>query len=479
MDTEPFLCVSCSANLAPSAFVEILRARGSIAVLSETDISTCLSSLPANRDVVIVSDQTWILKSHSDRPGLLAVLIHDGDCTLSPQGPWICVSDLESLTPLFDASLSDVLSLLRLDVFEARKRLDSISADFLDAVHSAGGLHIFGAGTIGYQVLQACRKSNIQVLGFVDNNLQRQNGLEKGVPIRAPAAIDRESDVVVVAVGNHAMAISEQLRVLGFRYVVNLSKFFYATASDSQPETGYLNDLYENRLQWIALALRLEDVRSRLVINALVQHRLTLDTDYLATIKDVNMPQWFDPAFIKPNRQAVFVDGGAFDGDTAEAFRRFNGPAKRIHAFELDTQIAARALLRLASFPEILVHPKGLSNGPARIGFIGSGSTDGRIDASAISKRYVEVVSIDDTVTEGVTYLKLDVEGAESLALSGAKGQIRVNSPVIGLAVYHKPSDPWLLTTQLMCLNKRYRYYMRHYTDVAFETVIYAIPDNI
>ena len=96
-----------------------------------------------------------------------------------------------------------------------------------------------------------------------------------------------------------------------------------------------------------------------------------------------------------------------------------------------------------------------------------------------VSERHAEVVSVDDTVSEAITYLKLDVEGAESLAISGAEGQIRSNSPVISLAVYHKPSDPWLLTTQLIGINKSYRYYMRHYTDVAFETVVYAIPSHL
>jgi FkbM family methyltransferase len=452
--------------------------RGVGVELFEAEIETFLGNLPLLRDVVIVSDQPRILKKYYERPGLLPVLLCAPDITPSVHSRWIEVASLEEIIHLFDASLSNVLSLLRLNVVEARKAQDAIGAEFLGAVRAVGGLHIFGAGTIGYQVLYECRRSDVVVRGFLDNNPQLQGSIQDMQPIRNPAELDSEREVVVVAVGNHAKEITQQLRVLGFRYVFNLSQFFYALSVEGQPETGYLNDIYENRLQWIALALRLQDTQSRSVINAVIKHRVTLDTKHLAAVKDVGVTQWFDPEFIKPNPRAVFVDGGAFDGDTAEAFRKFNGPAQAIHAFELDPEIAARAKLRLAIYSEAVVHPQGLSDGPARIPFVSSGITDGRIDASALSDRYADVVSVDETVHEDVTYLKLDVEGAESLAISGAKVQIRTNSPVIGLAAYHKPGDPWLLTTQLMALNKTYQYFMRHYTDLGFETVIYAIPTS-
>lgn len=476
LNIKPFLIVASVAKGGRGELLENLRSLNLVAEVSVCDIASCLSRLPKEQDVVLVSDQISALEKYSDRLGLLAVLLSEGNFDLSVQRNWLQVNRIDLLEPLFDGSLPIALLLLRLDIDGVRKAQKAVAIDFRDAVLRAGGIHVFGAGTIGHQVLHECSKSGISVLGFLDNNPKRQGGWQDRLPIRDPVELDREEQVVVVAVGHHAEAITQQLHGLGFRYIFNLSQFFYALSAEGQPETGYLDDVFENRLHWIVLALRLQDTCSRRVLNAVLRHRLTLETKYLATVKDVSATQWLAPEFITPSQQAVFVDGGAFDGDTAEAFRKFNGPAKRIHAFELDPEIAARAALRLAGFPEVLVHSQGLSDCTARIGFVGSGITDGRIDGTNNSERHAEVVSIDGTVSEAITYLKLDVEGAESMAIAGAERQIQVNSPVIGFAVYHKPSDPWLLTTQLLSLNKRYRYYMRHYTDVAFETVIYAIP---
>lgn len=478
MSVKPFLIVACIIDDDSRRALDSLRDRDLYADLSAEDIPGVLEVLPSDLDVIIVSDEPSVLRAHCDRPGLLPILFASESNFSCSHTSWVELNCLKPLLHLFDESLTSLRSLLRLDVVEIRKQQNSVKGRFLDAVRNANGLYIFGAGTIGSQIVHECQIKNVRVKGFVDNNPERQGDKKGGLPICDPIELDVKKEVVVVAVGNHAQELDQQLSNLGFQHIFNLSQFFYALSSSAQPEIGYLDDIYENRYHWFYLALHLQDDRSREVISAILRHRLSLETKYLAAVKDVGVVQWFDPRFIKKSEQAVFVDGGAFDGDTSEVFREINGPAKRIHAFEPDPELAALAKSRLSVFKEVLVHPQGLSDGSARVNFMGSGITDSRIDSSATSGRTVDVVSIDDVVSEPITYLKLDIEGAENLAIVGATNQININSPVIGLAVYHKPSDPWRLTEQLSRLKTNYRYYMRHYTDVAFETVVYAIPDG-
>lgn len=64
---------------------------------------------------------------------------------------------------------------------------------------------------------------------------------------------------------------------------------------------------------------------------------------------------------------------------------------------------------------------------------------------------FVHCVTIDQLITErGIprcNLIKMDIEGAEREALLGAKETIRRFRPRLTLAAYHKPSDPYQLST--------------------------------
>ena len=49
---------------------------------------------------------------------------------------------------------------------------------------------------------------------------------------------------------------------------------------------------------------------------------------------------------------------------------------------------------------------------------------------------------------------------------------------VLGISVYHRPGDMHKLTKMILDLNKNYKVYMRHYTNVYADTVCYLIPDE-
>lgn len=421
---EPFLLTTITPTKGCALFEKLL-ARGAARVADIENVMDQLEGLLSTHNVVLASDNANLLSAVAHRPGVLPIYVEAGVHPSLADASKITVSNLDELEHLFNNTLESLLGLLRLDVGVARSARGAMTDEFYRLVVDAGGLHIFGAGTIGRQVLQECRHHDIAIQGFVDNNCVRHGQVEEGLTIKGPLDLDPKLDVIVVSAGNHAGTICRQLRDLGFEHVVNLSQFFFAIGSDEQPERGYLDDLAENRIRWIALSLLLDDDRSRQVINAVIRHRLTLDTSHLALVKDGEIPQWFDPAFVKPSEQAVFVDGGAFDGDTAEAFRRLNGPAIRIHAFELDPEIAARASKRLASFPEVIVHAVGLSD-RREIRFRRTGGTDGRLMQLKMGgEECAEVACVDELVPEAVTFLKLDVEGAEAEAIIGATRQIQ------------------------------------------------------
>ena len=88
----------------------------------------------------------------------------------------------------------------------------------------------------------------------------------------------------------------------------------------------------------------------------------------------------------------------------------------------------------------------------------------------------INVVAIDDVISEPITYMKMDIEGCELEALHGAEKQIIENKPMLAICVYHKMNDFTDIWSYLKHLNPDYKFYLRHHNKFsATETVLYAI----
>lgn len=99
--------------------------------------------------------------------------------------------------------------------------------------------------------------------------------------------------------------------------------------------------------------------------------------------------------------------------------------------------------------------------------------------SSCISNDGEQVVMVDslDNVLgkKEVSFIKMDVEGAELEALQGAKNLIQRNAPKLAICVYHKLSDIYEIPQLLLEYNPNYIFYLRHYSFEEYETVLYAI----
>lgn len=216
------------------------------------------------------------------------------------------------------------------------------------------------------------------------------------------------------------------------------------------------------------------DELSRETYAAFLNSKLGGDTGGLYDVwrKD----QYFPRGIIGLSDREVFVDGGAYSGDTLLAFiRKTNGRYARCDAFEPEPASAAR-LLALAGrqgFRDVRVIGKGLWSKPDALRFAASEGPS----ISAISgtgNTSVEVEALDN-VSPDATFIKLDVEGAELEALRGAAGTIKRNRPKLAVCLYHKPGDLFEIPLFIKSLVPEYRLYLRQHQPVSCETVLYAV----
>ena len=87
----------------------------------------------------------------------------------------------------------------------------------------------------------------------------------------------------------------------------------------------------------------------------------------------------------------------------------------------------------------------------------------------------IETVALDD-VLEGkrITFIKMDIEGAEYEALLGARKLIEINRPRMAISVYHKYEDFVTLADLVLKMHPDYRISFRHYGFDELETVMYV-----
>ena len=90
----------------------------------------------------------------------------------------------------------------------------------------------------------------------------------------------------------------------------------------------------------------------------------------------------------------------------------------------------------------------------------------------------VKTLSIDDLVEKNglsrVDFIKMDIEGAELEALSGAQESLRKFKPNLAISIYHSLEDFSGIAPWINKLHLGYNFHIRHFTIHQEETVLFA-----
>ena len=176
------------------------------------------------------------------------------------------------------------------------------------------------------------------------------------------------------------------------------------------------------------------------------------------------------------------MDCGAFDGDTIrQALECSNSSIKAVYAVEADSLSFARLqefIQNLGNELAQCVHPfdcaVGLERGSVR--FECSGSLTSKVSTQGL---LVELFPIDELFADTpLTFIKMDIEGAEYDALRGATKVIQRDQPILAICVYHKQNDIWRIPLLVREMLPEHKLYLRAYEGDGFQTVMYAVPPN-
>lgn len=186
---------------------------------------------------------------------------------------------------------------------------------------------------------------------------------------------------------------------------------------------------------------------------------------------------YFDLKELYPLKEKeVFVDGGCYDGFTTKGFFQWSGGKGYAYCFEIDEENRRTIRRNLpAGCYEIL--PKAMWSEKRQLSLSAAGnfasSVTDRIQEDSVC---VEADTVDSLLQDKkVTYIKMDIEGAELEAIKGARKVIQEQAPRLAVSIYHKPEDIVQIPALLHVYNKDYRFYLRHYSFSFYDTVLYAV----
>ena len=191
--------------------------------------------------------------------------------------------------------------------------------------------------------------------------------------------------------------------------------------------------------------------------------------------------QYFSLLQLKPlcGDNEIFIDCGAYDGETIKDFVKFSeGKYEKLYSFEPNPRLYENTLqnIKNAGLQRVELIQKGVWSHEAVLNFTDNGMSSQIYDKGVIP---VKVVAIDDVVPENekVTFIKMDVEGAEFEALKGAEKTICRCRPVLAICLYHKATDIIEIPSLIMKFFPKYKFYIRHHhITMWWEAVLYALP---
>lgn len=362
-------------------------------------------------------------------------------------------------------------------------------------------LIFFGSGDLGRRTLAGARKLGLSVLGFADNNTKLWNTEIEGLPVFKPEeAIGKFKNAVFVLTiwshnGGHPLQeVNEQLNKQQKVKVVSFIFLYWKYPDTFLPY--WRCDLPHKTIEQfelVAAAFNLwTDAASQQEYFAEITWRLSGDFKNMGS--PVKYKQYFPEDIFELNENEVFVDIGAFDGDTLRDFLKISSN-KFSHyvAFEpdpfgfdkLDEFVSVlpeklREKIKIESFgvgshrEKIVIEAPGVYFKILYPNFVGHKSAEVKNGMATVDSRALDELEFE----QAPTFIKMDVEGFEPNVIFGAKNIIKKFTPIIAVSIYHKFDHIWKLPLAINALSKNYNFYLRPHFMAGWELVFYAIPKS-
>jgi FkbM family methyltransferase len=351
-------------------------------------------------------------------------------------------------------------------------------------------LVLFGAGELGRKTLTGLRRLGIEPLAFTDNNPSLWGKDINGVQVlsvhqAAEKFCQSAAFIITIWMAGSKDRMAErrrQLLKLNCQRVIPFCYLYWKYPEEFLPH--YAVDLPHKVFQEAdevrkALPLWI-DAASQTEYTAQVRWRMLMDFDVLPS-PDVN-EAYFPIDLVDLLPEDIFVDCGAYDGDTIRILLRIYGEKfKKIVAFEPDPMNFNKLQQFQLSMPKrirnrMVLHQMATGTLKGKVHFKASGTAASSIGLGDFD---VDCISLDDVLEKNSSlYIKMDIEGSEIDTLLGAQNMIQKELPVLAVCSYHCQNHLWRIPNLIRSFSDQYCFFLRPHNLEGWDLVCYAIPQN-
>lgn len=352
---------------------------------------------------------------------------------------------------------------------------------------------IFGAGGGGKLFFNwFCKKYDLFPLYILDR-YNIDNTYFKPISVKFfPDACKglNKNQKIIIAVNKKVFQeeIVKDLKKEGFKNIILLPLEFWGSLI-------YRNYLeleicWQNYIQSIEFYLKnkekiikvlefLSDERSKEIYYKSIRNLLLLKNE---KVSYEPLEKQYFPEDIKFNKgYGIFIDCGAYVGDTIQQLNKYYGKINTLICFEPNienyNELQGYLQKNLDNIADtILALPCAVYNKERFFRFKKAGAGSSIVNSEKEGGETVFSVILDKVLCNfKPTFIKMDIEGSELLALKGARRIIKKHKPDLAICVYHHPAHFWEIPLYLKKIVPEYKLYLRKYGErFIIETVLYA-----
>lgn len=312
---------------------------------------------------------------------------------------------------------------------------------------------IYGMGNGADKVIDEFNKLDIPIMGVTASDDFVRGQKFRGFTVKKLSEFDGD---FILAVGfatcipdvmNHIFSLQKKYRVIVPCVPVFGDEIFN-------------REFIEKNADKINAAYSLFEDDSKAIFEGCVNFMFSGELDILKNItSDKN--EVFDN-ILKLQSDESYLDLGAYRGDTVEEFLHFcGGKYKKIIALEPDRRTYKKLCNYLENVPSSVAYQKAIYSESKEINF---SSNAGRQSAISENGDAITSVTIDELCeNQQITYIKMDVEGAEKEAIDGARITLKKDKPKLNIALYHRSIDIFEIPLKIAEINPEYKFYIRRH----------------
>jgi len=400
--------------------------------------------------------------------------------------------------------------------------------DFLDVLfgdHKAKALNgwpvvLFGAGGLGAEMAYTLRVWGVTPVCFCDNNSSKQGRMVSDLPIITFEDLknNHTDSLIILSLDKHLDAVAKQLEANDFSSENILRKELDSDSSliamysmvgskalfvhykecakpksileklmemEANVEKAYHSysdqkskDLFVSKLAVFAANMHFNMFKEFMLMFSEPIHKFGM-LNYEGTSEDYF---YFNNDILSVSEDEIYMDVGAYDGDTIETFvdacKNAGVKYKHIYGIEPDPDCFDKLETNVKSLADVSIHKIGLWSESTTLEFIPSDEAIHDQAGEVVSQGSVKIdaLSLDDFLDgDSVTFLKMDPSGVVVYeVMLGAKKTLEMYAPKLALGIYHSLEEFINVPIFIKSVNPKYELFLRHNTYHLCDTDLYA-----